>query len=152
MVDHPETRPWTWWWWHGSAVTKADITANLEALHRSGLGGVNIVCLQDVRDEGIVKLSYLSKEWMEMVAHAVHEAHRLGMEADISPVAGWALGGPQVSINDACSIVDVRRISLADCQKDGMRIASFDTLPDSPKRVDLSGVMAKSDNGKSESI
>jgi len=50
LVDHPETRPWTWWWWHGCAVTKADITTNLEALHRSGLGGVNIVCLLDVRE------------------------------------------------------------------------------------------------------
>jgi hypothetical protein len=149
LVNHRETRPWTWWWWHGCAVNKADITSSLEAMQRSGLGGVNIVCLLDVKDEGVVKLSYLSKEWMEMLAFAVHEAHRLGMDADVSPVSGWAFGGPQVSINDACSIVDVQRISLSDCKKNNMRIATFDAnVPDAPKRFDLSGVIAKSDNGK----
>ncbi len=149
LVKHCETKPWTWWWWHGCAVTKADITKNLEDMQRSGLGGVSIVCLLDVKDEGIVKLSYLSKEWVEMVAHVVHEAHRLGMEADISPVSGWALGGPQVSIDDACAMVDVQRMSLADCQKNNMRIASFGSnLSNAPKRFDLSGVIAKSGNGK----
>lgn len=148
IINHCETKPWTWWWWHGCAVTKADITKNLESMHRSGLGGVNIVCLLDVRDEGIVKLNYLSKEWVEMVAYTVREAHRLGMDADISPVAGWALGGPQVPIGDACSVVDVWHISFADCQKNGMRIATFNSnAPDSPKRSDLSGVIAKSDHG-----
>ena len=32
-------RPWVWWWWPGCAVTKPDITANLEAMARSGIGG-----------------------------------------------------------------------------------------------------------------
>jgi hypothetical protein len=147
-VNRPETRPWTWWWWHGSAVTKADITANLEAMQRSGIGGVSIVCLLDVRDEQAVKLRYLSKEWIEAVAHAVREAHRLGMDADMSPVPGWALGGPWVTRDDACALVDVARLSLADCQKNGMRIASFakDT-PGTPERRDLAAVMAQAADG-----
>ena len=51
LVDHPETRPWTWWWWHGSAVTKADNYSQPRSPYIAVvLGGVNIVCLQDVRD------------------------------------------------------------------------------------------------------
>lgn len=147
-AGRPETKPWTWWWWHGSAVSQADITANLEALQRSGIGGVSIVCLLDVRDEQAVKLRYLSKEWIEAVAHAVREAHRLGMDADMSPVPGWALGGPWVKREDACSQVDVARVSLADCQKSGMRIASFaNGKPGTLERRDLAAVMAQAADG-----
>jgi hypothetical protein len=37
-----ECRPWTRWWWLGSAVDDANLTAQLEQLHRAGLGGVEI--------------------------------------------------------------------------------------------------------------
>jgi hypothetical protein len=36
-------KPWTYWWWMGSAVNKADITAQLEYFSKSGLGGVHII-------------------------------------------------------------------------------------------------------------
>ena len=147
-VSRPETKPWTWWWWHGSAVTKAGITANLEALQRSGIGGVNIVCLLDVRDDQAVKLRYLSKEWIEAVAYAVREARRLGMDADISPVPGWAFGGPWVTRDDACAVVEVKRLSFDECRKNGMRIASFGQGgPAGAERRDLSAVVAQSADG-----
>jgi hypothetical protein len=147
-LSRPETKPWTWWWWHGSAVTKTDITANLEALQRSGIGGVNIVCLLDVRDEPAVKLRYLSKEWIEAVAHAVREAHRLGMDADMSPVPGWAFGGPWVTRDDACAQVEVTRLSLAECQQQGLRVVAFAKgTPGTPQRRDLAAVMAQSADG-----
>src|SRR5688500_19331800 len=34
-----EMRPWTRWWGHGSAVNPADLSANLQAYRRVGLGG-----------------------------------------------------------------------------------------------------------------
>ena len=46
-----ETRPWTWWWWHGVAVNKADISEELEEMHSAGIGGVCIIELRDVVDE-----------------------------------------------------------------------------------------------------
>lgn len=147
-VHAPEVRPWTWWWWHGNAVTKSGITANLEAFQRSGIGGVNIVSLLDVRDEQAIKLPYLSKEWIEAVAFAVREAHRLGMEVDLSPVSGWAFGGPHVTIDDACANVEVKRLTLDMVQKNGMRIANFNTDPIRPiQRRDLSAVVAQSNTG-----
>ena len=108
-VNRAATRPWTWWWWHGCAVSKEDITANLEALHQSGIGGVTIVCLLDVKDDQAKKLAYLSPEWREAVVYAVHEARRLGMDADMSPVPGWAFGGPWVPREESCANVEVRQ-------------------------------------------
>ena len=108
-MERSETRPWTWWWWHGCAVTKTDITANLKSLQKSGIGGVSIVCLLDVRDDQARKLGYLSKEWVEAIVHAKHEARRLGMDVDMSPVPGWAFGGPWVAREDSCAVVEVRQ-------------------------------------------
>src|SRR3972149_4288420 len=34
-----ETKPWTRWWWHGSAVERASLTAELAALGQAGIGG-----------------------------------------------------------------------------------------------------------------
>jgi hypothetical protein len=112
-IKRAETRPWTWWWWHGCAVTKEDITSNLEALHNSGIGGVTIVCLLDVKDDQARKLGYLSPEWTEAVVHAVREARRLGMDADMSPVPGWAFGGPWVPREESCAMVEVKHWNTA---------------------------------------
>ncbi|MEI7898939.1 MAG: glycosyl hydrolase [bacterium] len=112
-VKRAETRPWTWWWWHGCAVSKEDITANREALQKSGIGGVTIVCLLDVKDDQAKKLAYLSTEWRDAVVHAVHEARRLGMDADMSPVPGWAFGGPWVPRGESCANVEVKHWNTA---------------------------------------
>src|SRR5690349_23390381 len=43
-----ETKPWTRWWWHGSALTREGITAELEAYSKAGLGGVEITPIYGV--------------------------------------------------------------------------------------------------------
>src|SRR5689334_2706783 len=35
-------KPWTRWWWPGSAVDKANLTKQLEAIVAAGIGGVEI--------------------------------------------------------------------------------------------------------------
>jgi len=42
------TKPWTRWWWEGSAVTKKDLTWNLELYQKTGLGGVEITPIYGV--------------------------------------------------------------------------------------------------------
>src|SRR5262245_47055151 len=44
-----ETRPWTRWWWQGSAVDRASLTAQLEALAAAGVGGVEVTPIYGVR-------------------------------------------------------------------------------------------------------
>jgi len=43
------SKPWTRWWWHGSAVNKADLTFNMENIHQSGIGGVEITPIYGVK-------------------------------------------------------------------------------------------------------
>ena len=112
-----EVRPWTWWWWHGSAVNKADITSGLESLHQSGIGGVTIVTLLDVQDAQAKKLGYLSPEWVDAVVFAIREARRLGMNADLAPVPGWAFGGPWVPRNESCARVEIKYWNKGDSSK-----------------------------------
>jgi hypothetical protein len=133
----PETRPWTWWWWHGNAVSKAETTAELEEMHASGIGGVCIVEILDVLDDQATSIPYPSKEWIETVAHVVREARRLGMEVDISPVSGWAFGGPWVPPGDASAVVRARRVTLGQARElmwlvgGGRDVASRSLIPES---------------------
>ncbi len=107
VVRDAAAMPWTWWWWHGCAANKADITANLEALKESGIGGVTIVCLLDVKTDPAKKLPYLSPAWVDAVTFAIREARRLGMDADLAPVPGWAFGGPWVPKEESCARIEL---------------------------------------------
>ena len=103
---------------------QADITANLEVLQRSGIGAsTSSACSTCVTSRRSTSVSVQGV--VEALAHAVHEAHRLGMDADMSPVPGWAFGGPWVTRDDACSEAEVTRLSLEECRKKGMRIEGF---------------------------
>jgi hypothetical protein len=91
-----ETKPWTRWWWHGSAVTKEGITAELEAYSRAGLGGVEITPIYGVHGHEDKFIPYLSPQWIEMFKHTLSEAKRLGLGVDIATGTGWPFGGPWV--------------------------------------------------------
>jgi hypothetical protein len=97
-----ESRPWTRWWWHGSAVTKEGITAELEALKRAGIGGVEITPIYGVYGEEDKFIEYLSPQWVELLKHTLDEAARLGLGVDMATGTGWPFGGPWVSEGDAC--------------------------------------------------
>jgi hypothetical protein len=103
---HPITReakPWTRWWWMGSAVDSANITYNLEALSRAGIGGVEITPIYGVKGQEASYISYLSPRWMQMLAFTEAEAAQLGMSVDMSNGTGWPFGGPEVSVEDAAT-------------------------------------------------
>lgn len=91
-----EARPWTRWWWHGSAVTKAGITSELESLSKAGLGGVEITPIFGVKGEEANFIEYLSPQWMEMLLHTLKEADRLGLGVDMATGTGWPFGGPWI--------------------------------------------------------
>lgn len=97
-----ESRPWTRWWWHGSAVTREGITAELEALKKAGIGGVEITPIYGVYGEEEEFVEYLSPEWVELLKHTLDEAARLGLGVDMATGTGWPFGGPWVSEVDAC--------------------------------------------------
>jgi len=97
-----ETKPWTRWWWHGSAVTKEGITTEMEAYQKAGIGGLEITPIYGVAGFEDQFIDFLSPKWMELFIHSLAEAKRLDMGIDMATGTGWPFGGPWVRDEDAC--------------------------------------------------
>ena len=98
-----EAKPWTRWWWLGSDVDSLNLTCNLEALSRAGIGGVEITPIYGVKGREEHSIDYLSPRWMQMLAFTESEAKRLGMSVDMNNGTGWPFGGPGISLEDAAT-------------------------------------------------
>jgi len=96
-------KPWTRWWWPGSAVDRANLTRQLEAIAAAGIGGVEITPIYGARGAEARYVDFLSPQWMEMLEHTTREAKRLGLGVDMATGTGWPFGGPTVSTDDSSS-------------------------------------------------
>ncbi|MCC7473803.1 MAG: glycoside hydrolase family 2 [Pirellulales bacterium] len=92
-----EHRPWAYWWWMASAVDEENITRNLEAYQRAGLGGLHIVPIYGAKGYEDRAIPYLSPRWLEMLDYTVREADRLGLGIDMTMGTGWCFGGPWIA-------------------------------------------------------
>lgn len=92
----PEARAGSYWWWPGSAVTREDLTRELETYERAGWGNMGVIGIYGVKGEEARSIPIFSQEWFAMFNHAVKEARRLGMTIDLTPSSGWRMGGPHV--------------------------------------------------------
>ena len=107
-----ETKPWTRWWWHGSAVDRQNLTSELEALRDVGIGGVEITPIYGVRGEETRFIPFLSESWVAMLGHALREAQRLDLGVDMATGTGWPFGGPWVDEANAPRTVSHRTWTL----------------------------------------
>ena len=83
-----ENRPGVYWWWPGSAVTKQDLTWNLETYRKAGWGNMGVIGIYGVKGEEARSIDIFSPKWFEMYNHAVTEAKRLaGRIARQGPIA-----------------------------------------------------------------
>lgn len=94
-------KPWTYWWWMGSAVTKSDITAQLTYFGKSGLGGVHIIPIYGVKGYENKSIPFLNADWIDIMQFTVREGKRLGIGVDMTTGMGWPFGGPNVSLDIA---------------------------------------------------
>jgi hypothetical protein len=104
--QHPpdSARPWVYWFWLNGNLTRAGITADLEAMKRVGIGGVLIMEVDQGSPPG--KVAFMSDQWREMFKHVVSEASRLGLEVNMNNDAGWdGSGGPWVPLDKAMQVV-----------------------------------------------
>lgn len=108
-----ETRPWAYWWWMGSAVSREDLTQVMETYRDAGLGGVHIIPIYGVRGQEEDFIPFLSDEWMGMLAHVVAEGQRLGLGVDATCGTGWNFGGPHVALSDATSRLVIQTPELS---------------------------------------
>ena len=111
------THPWTRWWWHGSAVTKVDLTSNMEELKNAGFGGVEITSIYGTKGYEKQDISFFSPEWMNILKYTLGEGQRLGLGIDLANASGWPFGGPWVGADDASKDVNYKIYNLKSGEK-----------------------------------
>ncbi|MGP4014878.1 glycosyl hydrolase [Saccharopolyspora sp. 5N708] len=107
-----ETRPWTRWWWHGSAVTEKGLRRELDDLARSGFGGVEVQPIYEAQGYEDRVLPYLSQEWLDALDTTIRHADIRGLGVDLTTGSGWTFGGPWISPNQSAGRVLVERWEL----------------------------------------
>lgn len=97
FANPPDTaRPWVYWFWLNGNLTREGVTADLEAMKQAGIGGVLVMEVDQGTPLGTVPFG--SPEWRKMIAFVCSEAHRLGIEVNITNAAGWCgSAGPWVT-------------------------------------------------------
>ena len=89
-------KAWTFWHWLNGNVSKEGITADLEAMKRVGIQGVQLFNVDMGYPEG--SATFLSPEWLELFKFAALESKRFGLELGFHNGAGWSSsGGPWVT-------------------------------------------------------
>ena len=104
------------WWWFGPAVTKSEITRELEEMKAAGIGGVEIATLYplalDDSQTGFHNFAFLSEEHIDALGFAAQEARRLGLRMDITLGSGWPFGGPHIPVTQAAGAMRVESIEI----------------------------------------
>ena len=89
-------RPWVYWFWLNSNLTREVITADLEAMQRVGIGGVLI--LDVIQGAPPSPMAFGGPQWRAMFQHVCREAARLGLEVNMYNCAGFtSSGGPWIT-------------------------------------------------------
>ncbi|MBN1290642.1 MAG: glycosyl hydrolase [Candidatus Latescibacteria bacterium] len=88
-------RPGVYWYFMDGNLNRDEMTHDLESIKEAGLG--NLVFLEV--DVGVPRgpVKFMSEEWQNLFAHAVHEAERLAIDITLGSGPGWTgSGGPWV--------------------------------------------------------
>ena len=97
---HPpdSAKPFAWWHWMSGNVTEAGITADLEWMHRVGIGGMQMFDGDMGAPLFVDKpLIWMTPEWKSALRHAAAEAERLHMQMAMAASGGWSeTAGPWV--------------------------------------------------------
>ncbi|WP_442591125.1 glycosyl hydrolase [Pedobacter sp. AW31-3R] len=128
---NPDARPWVFWYWIKAGVSKAGITADLEAMKEAGIGGAYLMPIQGASNPPLFKpaVEQLSPEWWDMMRFSFAEAKRLGLQLGMHVSDGFALAGglwitPELSMQKVVSV----RSSLTGGKLVKMKLAQPETI------------------------
>ena len=99
-VFHPET----WFHYIGGNVSHEGITADLEAISKAGISGIQLFHGQfGGAWPGVEpQITMLTPEWESAVRHTAQECRRLGLRFTMQNCPGWAMaGGPWIEPSNA---------------------------------------------------
>jgi hypothetical protein len=90
-------KPWVFWFWINGNISKEGITADLEALHNAGIGGLVWMEVSGMAwaPDGPVKGG--TPQWHDCMQWAFRECGRLGLHFDLSVDFGYGSGGPHIT-------------------------------------------------------
>jgi hypothetical protein len=96
-------KPRVWWHWMNGNITKEGIRADLEWMHRVGIGGFQnfdaALTTPQIVDKRLV---YMTQEWKDAFRFTTRLADSLGLEMAIAGSPGWSeSGGPWVKPEQA---------------------------------------------------
>jgi hypothetical protein len=101
FLHPPESaKPWVFWYWQQGAVSKAGITADMEAMKQEGIGGAYLMPIKGPANPPYINppVVQLTPEWWGMVKFAMQEAKRVGIKLAMHDCDGFALaGGPWIT-------------------------------------------------------
>lgn len=101
FLHPPESaKPWVFWYWMQGAVSRAGITADMEAMKQEGIGGVYLMPIKGPANPPYINppVVQLTPEWWGMVKFAMQEAKRVGIKLAMHDCDGFALaGGPWIT-------------------------------------------------------
>jgi hypothetical protein len=94
-------KPWCYWWWLDSNVSKEGITADLEAMKKQGIVGALVFDAGVGGPNAPDGPAFMSPEWRDHLKFTLQEAERLGLEISLNLCSGWNAGGPWVTPEQA---------------------------------------------------
>lgn len=104
FVNPPDdAKPRVWWHWMNGNITKEGIRADLEWMHRVGIGGFQNFDAGLTTPQIVEKrLIFMDPDWKDAFRFTAHLADSLGLEMAIAGSPGWSeSGGPWVKPEQA---------------------------------------------------
>ena len=97
FVNPPDSaKPWVYWYFMDGNLNRVGMKADLEAMKKAGIGGAIFLEVNIGVPRGPV--DFMSPEWVDLVADAVHEADRLNIQIALGTGPGWCgSGGPWIT-------------------------------------------------------
>jgi hypothetical protein len=140
-IPRAEEKPWLWWYWLGSAVTREGLQQHIDAFQKEGIGGVNIAATYGVDGYEKESIPFMSPEWIQMVNYTGDISAAKGMAVDLSLGSAWPYGGSNVNKSMAARKLAGGKILTANGgEKLRLRLAGPDTS--------IAAVVAFSDKGQ----
>ncbi|MGN1216310.1 MAG: glycosyl hydrolase [Candidatus Cryptobacteroides sp.] len=98
LTPPDDAKPRVWWHWMNGNVTMEGAMADIDWMHRVGVGGFHVF------DAGLTtpqivdhRVAYMSDEWKEIFEACIRKADSYGMETAVAGSPGWSeTGGPWV--------------------------------------------------------
>ncbi len=90
-----------YWWWFGPAVTKEEVSRELEVMQKARISYALIFPIYPLSADdparGIRNLRYLSPEFLDVLGHAARTGKKMGITIDVLLGTGWPYGGPSIT-------------------------------------------------------